>query len=90
MHAYIARADGSVVVLTKTPSHKEIRGLIGADTLETVSLRNGTTLYVDDAGHQKNLPRNEIATTLYHAICRAGTTHHIVGDAVVAPDAHSF
>lgn len=31
-------------------------------------------------------PVNELATALYHANCRPGTTHKIVGDVYVAPD----
>jgi hypothetical protein len=32
-------------------------------------------------------PVNEKATALYHGICRAGTTHQIVGDVAIAVDA---
>jgi hypothetical protein len=32
-------------------------------------------------------PVNALATALYHANCRPGTTHQIVGDVYVAPDA---
>ena len=31
-------------------------------------------------------PINEKATALYHANCRPGTTHQIVGDVVIVPD----
>jgi hypothetical protein len=31
-------------------------------------------------------PVNALATALYHANCRPGTTHQIVGDVYVAPD----
>lgn len=35
-------------------------------------------------------PINEKATALYHANCRPGTSHRIVGDVVIVPDADEF
>lgn len=41
------------------------------------------TMAVDDGGHAKDLPVNEIATRAYHANCIPGTTHQIRGTAVI-------
>jgi len=60
--------------------------LIGADTLDTVDLRDGRLMFVDDLGHSKRLPDNPEATTLYHRICKPGTTHQIKGDVVIGKD----
>lgn len=38
---------------------------------------------VDDEGHDKGLARNDIATEAYLANCYPGTTHFIVGPAVI-------
>ncbi len=40
---------------------------------------------VISTGHRK--PVNEKATALYHLNCRPGTTHKIVGDVAIVPDA---
>jgi hypothetical protein len=39
--------------------------LIGADILDTVDLRDGRVMLVDDVGRSKNLPDNPEATALY-------------------------
>lgn len=62
------------------------RLLIDAQYLDIINLRNGRVMLVDDGGHGKGLPENKKATALYHAVCRPGTTHRIVGDAVIARD----
>ena len=64
----------------------ETEVLIGADLLDTVDLRNGRLMLVDDVGHAKNLPDNPEATALYHNICKPGTTHRIRGDVVIGKD----
>lgn len=38
---------------------------------------------VDDDGHCKRLPYNKVATEAYRANCHPGTTHTIVGPAVI-------
>lgn len=62
------------------------RRMIGADVVDTVNLRDGRVMLVDDVGHPKKLPVNREATGLYHSVCRPGTTHEIVGDAAVCWD----
>ncbi len=86
----LIRTDGSTQDLPERQSMTILRGLIGADTLDTVNLRHmGHPLHVmllDDLGHPKGLPVNAEATRLYHANCRPNTTHTIRGDVVVVPD----
>lgn len=86
----LIRADGTTVDLARGKSLRELAALIGADTCDTVLLRHmGEPLHVmlvDDVGHMKNLPINALATELYLANCRPGTTHEIRGDVVVVPD----
>lgn len=63
-----------------------IKRMIGAEVLDTVNLRDGRVMLVDDTGLVDGKPRNEAATTLYWSICRPGTTHPICGDVAVALD----
>ncbi len=83
----IFRADGAQEELSGPQSIGRISDLIGADTLDTVNMRDRYVMLVDDAGIAKNLPINAEATRRYHAVCRPGTTHQIRGDVVIAPDA---
>jgi hypothetical protein len=86
----IIRADGTNEDLPGPKPMTSLKALIGADTIDTVSLRHmGTPLHVmlvDDNGHGKKLPVNAEATNLYHANCVPGTTHAILGDVAVVPD----
>lgn len=81
MRIELIRTDGTHEVVDRP--YSEIRELIGADTLDSVRLPNGRTMLVDDTGHPKALPYNAEATSLYHSICRPGTTHRILGDVAV-------
>lgn len=60
---------------------------IGADVLDVVNLRDGRVMFVDDLGHDKNLPVNRDGTALYWKVCRPGTTWEIVGDVAICQDA---
>lgn len=84
------RADGRVEDLAGPHSMEDLRRMIGADTLDTVNLRHlgfpAHVMLVDDVGYAKGLPVNVEATKLYHANCVPGTTHQVVGDAIVVPD----
>lgn len=62
------------------------RRMIGAETIETVNLRDGRVMLVDDMGHQRGLPKNEQATVLYRSVCRPGTAAVIVGDVAICRD----
>jgi hypothetical protein len=65
---------------------KQIERLIGANCLDSVDLRDGRMMFVDDLGYSKGLPDNTQATALYHKVCKPGTTHRIKGDAVIGKD----
>jgi hypothetical protein len=64
-----------------------IESAINAHCLDTVNLRDGRVMLVDDDGVEKDLPINLTATALYHSVCRPGTTHQIRGDVAVVHDA---
>jgi len=87
MHREVLRASGTREPLPHPITITKAAELIGADTLTTVNLRDGRIMLVDDTGHHKGLPINAEATSLYHSICRPGTTWKIVGDAVIVFDA---
>lgn len=75
---------------------------IGAQFLDTVNLRDGRVMLVDDNGYETRCeprefgvelvpvlarkPLNPAATRIYHAVCRPGTTHQIVGDVAIVLD----
>lgn len=84
MTALVIRHDGREETFEQGPYGSE-RAWIGADCLDSVNLRDGRTMLVDDAGHARGLPINEKATRLYRAVCRPGTTHVIRGDVVIVP-----
>lgn len=82
----------------------QICKLIGADCTDTVNLRGGLVMFVDDNGYETRAEErpygvelvpvrarkavNEQATKLYHSVCRPGVTHQIVGDVAIVHDAH--
>lgn len=64
-----------------------IARMIGApQALDTVNLRDGRIMLVDDTGMIDGRPQNLEATTLYHTVCRPGTTAPICGDVAIALD----
>ncbi len=66
----------------------EIEKEIGASCLDSVNLRDGRMMMVDDNGIAKGLPVNPLATALYQTIYplakKAGATIH--GDVEIAWD----
>ena len=65
-----------------------IRRMIGApQALDTVNLRDGRVLIVDDTGLIDGRPVNPIATGLYRSVCRPGSDGTIHGDVAVLIDA---
>lgn len=86
----LIKADGTRQQLELRQTMADIKRLIGASSLDTVSLRHmgqpAHVMVVDDHGHERGLPVNVEATRLYHANCRPGTTHQIRGDVVVVLD----
>jgi len=86
MIAMLIKTDGTeqeVNLPSGRQKYAEIERLIGAACLDSVNLRDGRFMMVDDLGHQQELAPNAKATALYHSVCVPGTTHQIVGDVVV-------
>ena len=77
----IIRVDGTHETATVDRSKwlKQIEGLIGTNCRDSVDLRDGRIMFVDDLGYSRGLPQNTEATGLYHKICKPGTTHRIKG-----------
>lgn len=86
----LIRANGTEEDLVGPHAMRDIKQMIGAESLDTVSLRHlGQPLHVmlvDDLGYDKGLSANSKATELYWANCHPGTTHQIRGDVVIVPD----
>ena len=84
----IIRADGTheAAAVDRANWLKQIEQLINASCLDTVDLRDGRLMFVDDLGYARGLPDNVEATGLYHRVCKAGTTHRIKGDVVIGRD----
>ena len=82
----VIRTSGAEEAIAGRPRIAAIETMIGADCLDTVSLRDGRVMLVDDNGIAKDLPVNPAATALYHGVCRPGTTHQIRGDVVIVHD----
>lgn len=59
---------------------------IKADCFDTVNLKDGRVMIVDDTGMLDGKPVNPEATKLYHSVCIPGTTHCIHGDVAIALD----
>jgi len=84
----IIRADGTheTAAVDRVNWLKQIEQLISANCLDSVDLRDGSIMFVDDLGCSKGLPDNTQATALYHKVCKPGTTHRIKGDVVISRD----
>lgn len=63
---------------------RQIHKLIGCDTGDTVNLRDGRVMCVDDTGMVDGKPVNKQATKLYHSIY--STQFSIHGDAAIVVD----
>lgn len=63
---------------------REIQRLIGATCLDTVNLRDGRVMLVDDTGLIDGRPVNSEATKLYQSVRRTNNSIH--GDVVIALD----
>ncbi len=81
----LIRADGAETELHGPHALQDVRQMIGADALNTVSLADRVhVMLVDDEGVLKDLPVNPAATRLYQEA--RGIPHQIRGDVVVVPD----
>lgn len=88
MKVQILRVGGEMETLDmkKDRVFHELRKLIAADGFDTVDLRDGRVMIVDDTGMVDGKPVNKEATELYWSVCRSGTTHPICGDVAIARD----
>jgi hypothetical protein len=87
MKAWTLTPSGEGTVL-EIPRHKATERaceIIGASICLTYVMWQGKRcrMAVDDEGHIKGLPFNEAATQAYWRACTPGTTHTIVGTAVI-------
>ncbi|KAG0755025.1 hypothetical protein G6F22_020750 [Rhizopus arrhizus] len=74
-----------VAMPDRTPDIPRLRQLLGAATLETVSLADRVHVMLgDDEGVLKSLPVNPAATRLYQEA--RGIPYQIRGDVVIVPD----
>lgn len=89
MIIYLLSATGGVskIECAAIMAMDTIKSAIGADILDTVNLRDGRLMLVDDQGHEKELPINANATRFYLHVTRRGTSHVIRGDVAIARDA---
>jgi hypothetical protein len=87
MNVHIIRTDGREERLQM--SFEDIEKAIDARGMDSVNLRDGRVMLVDDMGHviEPLRPVNRKATALYHGVCVPGTTHQIVGDVAIVVDA---
>ena len=86
MKVEVLYVDGRRVEMeiSKKNAIRQINKLIGCDTGDTVNLRDGRVMCVDDTGMIDGKPINKQATKLYHSIY--STPFSIHGDAVIAVD----
>lgn len=67
-------------------SIREMARIAGCEVFDSVNLRDGRVMMVDDTGFMEGKKINPKATELYHGVCRPGTTHPICGDVVICWD----
>ena len=86
----LIRTDGTIIPLHEPQSIQQIEVLIGAKTLDVFYFRDDKgrlwSVMVDDIGHDKQLPVNDIATKKYWSVCLVGTVHQIRGDVFMQLD----
>ncbi len=83
-YAVIVRTDGSVNVVSAPVTSRDVRAILGYDTVAAIPFRirgrgEFLTLLIDDCGLAHGLPANRVASGL-----RPGSP--IVGDAAILPD----
>jgi hypothetical protein len=83
--ATLIRTSGEQHEFTRTLTMEEIRQLIDALVLDSVNLKDGHVLMIDDNGIQAQKPVNGGATFIYQKMKHS--TNKIHGDAVIVWDA---
>lgn len=90
MKIEIVRVDGTREQreINRRNPFKDIDRIIDCNVCDTVNMRDGRVMIVDDLGLQKNRPVNPAATEIYQSIYprakQSGAV--IVGDVVIAND----
>lgn len=82
--ATLIRASGERAEFTRTLSMAEIKQLIGAEVLDSVNLKDGHVLMIDDNGIAAQKPTNPGATFIYQKM--KNSINKIYGDAVIVWD----
>lgn len=82
----VLRVDGSEEThkVERRALLPQIYQLIGCDCIDTVNLRDGRVMLVDDVGMLVQKPINGQATRIYHGIY--STPYPIVGDVAIVLD----
>lgn len=81
----LVRADGAETELHGPHALQDVRQMIGADTLGTVTLADRThVMLIDDFGTSKDLPVNAKASRFFEDA--RGMPYDIRGDVVIVPD----
>lgn len=78
--------EGNQSGLSESQTVKQIEELIAADCCSVLMLKHGMVMLVDDAGQEKNLPINYLATAIVYGAQPYGLEREIRGDVVIAPD----
>jgi len=90
MKVEVLRVNGSIEphYVDSRKAIQLIAALIGAEICDSVNLRDGRIMIVDDTGLIDGKPHNPQATSLYHSIYpRAKASNRpIVGDVAIAVD----
>jgi hypothetical protein len=76
--------DGTEIIISEKPTIEGINKAIGCDLADSVDLKGGQVMAVDDAGQLKGLPVNRKASAI--ASQRLGRSYTIYGIAVIAND----
>lgn len=79
-------ADGSQEQLNEAYTTKEIGAMISADQCSAIMLKHGMVMMVDDAGQEKCLPVNYLATAIVYGSQPYGIEREIRGEVVIVPD----
>lgn len=78
--------EGSQQGISESQTMKQIGDMIGADCCSAIMLKHGMVMLIDDAGQEKKLPINYLATAIVYGSQPYGIEREIRGDVVIAPD----
>lgn len=82
----VVAIEGNQQGLSESLTMKQIGDLIAADCCSVIMLKHGMVMIVDDAGQEKKLPINYLATAIVYGSQPYGLEREIRGDVVIAPD----